>query len=64
MPGVLVETGFISNPDEEVFLMSEYGRDIIASAIYRGFRQYKEEIDRRSNLAIASQGEYHRHTNS
>ncbi len=53
MPGVLVETGFISNPDEEKFLMSEYGQDIIASAIYRGFRQYKEEIDRRSNLAVA-----------
>ena len=33
--------------------MSEYGRDIIASAIYRGFREYKEEIDRRSNLTIA-----------
>ena len=53
MPGVLVETGFISNPDEEKFLMSQYGQDIIASAIYRGFRQYKEEIDRRSNLAVA-----------
>ncbi len=53
MPGVLVETGFISNPEEEKFLMSEYGRDIIASAIYRGFRQYKEEIDRRSNLTVA-----------
>ena len=53
MPGVLVETGFISNPEEEKFLMSEYGRDIIASAIYRGFREYKEEIDRRSNLTIA-----------
>ena len=53
MPGVLVETGFISNPEEEKFLMSEYGQDIIASAIYRGFREYKEEIDRRSNLSVA-----------
>ncbi|MFO7669421.1 MAG: N-acetylmuramoyl-L-alanine amidase [Bacteroidales bacterium] len=54
MPGVLVETGFISNPEEEKFLMTEYGRDIIASAIFRGFRQYKEEIDRRSNLTVAA----------
>jgi len=53
MPGVLVETGFISNRDEEKFLMSEYGQDIIASAIYRGFREYKEEIDRRSNLTVS-----------
>jgi len=50
MPGVLVEIGFISNPDEEKYLMTEYGQDIIASAIYRGFRDYKEEIERRSNF--------------
>jgi len=53
MPGVLVETGFISNPEEEQFLMSEYGQDIIASAIFRAFRDYKNEIDRRTNLAVA-----------
>ena len=54
MPGVLIETGFISNPEEEKYLMTEYGQDIIASAIYRGFKEYKEEIDRRSNFdAIA-----------
>ncbi len=51
MPGVLVETGFISNPEEEKYLMSDYGQDIISSAIYRGFREYKEEIDRRTNLS-------------
>ena len=50
MPGVLIETGFISNPEEEKYLMTEYGQDIIASAIYRGFKEYKEEIDRRSNF--------------
>jgi len=50
MPGVLIETGFISNPQEEKFLMSEYGQDIIASAIFRGFREYKKEIERRSNF--------------
>ncbi len=55
MPGVLVETGFISNPEEEKYLMSEYGQDIIASAIYRGFRDYKAEIDRRSNLAVSQE---------
>ena len=52
MPGVLVETGFITNPDEEKFLMSKYGQEIIASAIYRGFKEYKDEIDRRSNLSV------------
>ncbi len=52
MPGVLVETGFITNEEEEKYLLSDYGQDIIASAIYRGFRGYKEEIDRRSNLSV------------
>ncbi len=52
MPGVLVETGFISNPEEEKYLMTQYGQEIIASAIYRGFKEYKEEIDRRSNLTV------------
>ena len=52
MPGVLVETGFITNEEEERYLMSEYGQEIIASAIYRGFKDYKEEIDRRSKLTV------------
>ena len=52
MPGVLIETGFISNPEEEKYLLSDYGQDIIASAIYRGFREYKEEIDSRTNLTV------------
>jgi N-acetylmuramoyl-L-alanine amidase len=52
MPGVLVETGFISNPEEEDYLLSEYGQDIIASAIYRGFKEYKEEIERRSKQTV------------
>ncbi|MCK4880809.1 MAG: N-acetylmuramoyl-L-alanine amidase [Bacteroidales bacterium] len=52
MPGVLVETGFISNPEEEKYLLTQYGQEIIASAIYRGFKEYKEMIDRRSNLTV------------
>jgi len=52
MPGVLVETGFISNAEEEKYLLTKYGQEIIASAIYRGFKEYKEEIDRKSNLTV------------
>lgn len=44
-PSILIETGFITNPQEEEFLMSDNGQDIIASAIYMAFRQYKESID-------------------
>jgi N-acetylmuramoyl-L-alanine amidase len=50
MPGVLIETGFISNQEEEQFLMSEYGQDLIASAIYRAFKRYKVRIEENSKF--------------
>ncbi|HLN19700.1 MAG TPA: N-acetylmuramoyl-L-alanine amidase [Bacteroidales bacterium] len=52
MPSILIETGFISNPGEEKFLMSEQGQDYMASAIFRACRDYINEISSRSiNLA-------------
>ncbi len=45
MPGILVETGFISNSAEEQYLMSSSGQAYLASAIFRAFRDYKEERD-------------------
>ncbi len=51
MPGILVEAGFISNAREEQYLLSESGQAHIASAIFRAFRDYKEEQD---GLLLAS----------
>jgi N-acetylmuramoyl-L-alanine amidase len=45
MPSILIEAGFLTNPKEEDFLNSELGKDHIASAIFRGFRSYKESLD-------------------
>jgi N-acetylmuramoyl-L-alanine amidase len=45
MPGILIETGFLSNPTEEKFLMSEKGQVYIASAIYRAFKEYKQNYE-------------------
>ena len=42
MPGILVEAGFLSNPEEEAFLASDEGKSYIASAIYRAMREYRE----------------------
>ncbi len=50
MPSVLVELGFLSNAEEEQYLISETGQDYLASAIYRAFRDYKHTIDNRSGL--------------
>jgi N-acetylmuramoyl-L-alanine amidase len=51
MPGVLIETGFITNQEDERFLMSEDGQAYIASAIFRSFKYYKEEMERKDNKA-------------
>jgi N-acetylmuramoyl-L-alanine amidase len=45
MPGVLIETGFISNAREEKFLLSEKGQDQVAYAIYKALREYKNQIE-------------------
>ncbi len=45
MPAILVELGFISNPNEAKYLSSEYGQDIMASAIFRAIRDYKVDYD-------------------
>jgi len=45
MPSVLVELGFLSNTEEEKFLMSEAGKEYMASAIYRSIKEYKDEIE-------------------
>lgn len=43
MPSVLVELGFLTNPSEEDFLNSTNGKELMASALLRAFRTYKEK---------------------
>ena len=47
MPSVLVEAGFISHAQEEKYLNSDDGQDEIAEAIFRAFKQYKQEVEDR-----------------
>ncbi len=50
MPAVLVETGFITNPAECKYLTSKHGQSIIASAIFRAIRSYKNRVDQSMNF--------------
>jgi N-acetylmuramoyl-L-alanine amidase len=45
MPSVLVETGFISNPEEEKYLNSEEGQTEIADCIVKALKKYSQWLE-------------------
>jgi N-acetylmuramoyl-L-alanine amidase len=54
MPSVLIETGFLTSQSEESYLLSEEGKDYLASAIFRAFRDYKSIIESKSVYTTAA----------
>jgi N-acetylmuramoyl-L-alanine amidase len=54
MPSVLIETGFLSNKEEEVYLNSEEGQNEIVRNIVDALRRYKDTIEGHSSGADAS----------
>ena len=46
MPSVLVETGFLTNAEEEEYLNSEHGQSEVAEAIATAFKKYKDDIEK------------------
>ncbi|KXK19429.1 MAG: cell wall hydrolase/autolysin [Candidatus Parvibacillus calidus] len=51
MPAILIETGFLSNVNEESYMTSSKGKKEIVDNIFRGFERYK------SNVEFSSGGE-------
>ncbi len=51
MPSVLVEIGFISNPEEEKYINSDKGQDEIVSNIVNAFKIYKQKVESKSVTA-------------
>lgn len=45
MPSVLIETGFLTNPNEEKFLASTEGQLKMANAMFKAFTKYKTELE-------------------
>ena len=56
MPGVLVELGYISNPVEEQYLLSESGTTTLARSIYNAFIAYKQQQGYNSPAPLLEQG--------
>lgn len=56
MPGCLIELGFITAEEEEQFLNTEEGIDLMARGIYEAFVEYKNKVD--DHLVIPYKGNY------
>lgn len=55
MPAVLIETGFISNPNDQKILTSESGQTNIARSIFTAFQTYKNNVEKNSVVLTAGQ---------
>ena len=49
MPSILIETGYISHPDEEAYLLSAEGQLTMATIIAKSIQKYKEELEAPQN---------------
>lgn len=52
MPSVLVEVGYITNPEDERFMASDAGQTKIANGIFKGFQAYKERVEKKVAMNI------------
>ena len=51
MPAILIETGFINNPDDERYINSEKGQQELAEAITKAVQRYKTQVESINNTA-------------
>lgn len=54
MPSILIETGFISNKEEEEYLVSDAGQAEVVKNIVTAFKRYKEELENPRHLPRAT----------
>jgi N-acetylmuramoyl-L-alanine amidase len=50
MPSILIEIGFISNKEEEEYLISEEGQREIVRNIFNAIRKYKERLEQKKGF--------------
>jgi N-acetylmuramoyl-L-alanine amidase len=53
MPSILVETGFISSPDEEDYLNSDSGQNEIVRCVVQALKRYKYSLENQSSTSAA-----------
>ncbi len=52
MPAILIETGFINNPEDERYINSEKGQQELAEAITKAVKRYKLQIESANNKPV------------
>ncbi len=45
MPSILIETGFLTNSEDEKIMITDKGQQKIAESIFRAFRKYKGDLE-------------------
>ncbi len=53
MPAILIETGFINNPEDERYINSEAGQQELAEAITKAVKRYKDQVE--NNITTPAQ---------
>ncbi len=54
MPSVLIETGYLTNANEEAFLVTNAGQNKMANAIFEAFIDYKLEVEEQTAEPLAA----------
>jgi len=57
MPSVLIETGFLTNDDEEKWLADKANHKKLANGIYKAFQDYKKDIESVNSIMGDDDGE-------
>lgn len=57
MPGVLIETGFLSNPKDQEYLTSNEGQSNIAMSVYKAFVEYQKQLEKTNGETLIAQKE-------
>ncbi len=52
MPSILIETGYLSNREEEDFLSSTEGQNTFAMAVFKALQEYKESVEGSSHTPL------------
>ncbi|MEO6539664.1 MAG: N-acetylmuramoyl-L-alanine amidase [Ferruginibacter sp.] len=55
MPAILIETGFINNPEDEQYLNSNKGQQELAESITKAVQRYKQQVEHTNGKTTTAQ---------